>query len=100
MMNEARDIYLKALDLDPENVSTHWGLYQVFRNLDEQESAAKHLKLHGKYKTDDNAKDEAFAKARKKYPAANKAAEAVVIYELNHRQWSKDGESPGDRPTE
>jgi tetratricopeptide (TPR) repeat protein len=92
MMGEARDIYLKALDLDPENVTSHWGLYLVFKNLDEQELAAKHLKLHAKYKTDDNAKDEAFAKARKKYPAANKAAEAVVIYELKPTQWSKDEE--------
>ena len=100
MMKEARDIYLKALDLDPENVSTHWGLYLVFSDLDEQELAAEHLKLHAKYKPDDNAKDEAFAKARKKYPAANKAAEAVVIYELKPAPWSKDGESPGNRRTE
>jgi hypothetical protein len=82
VMNEARDIYLKALDIDPENVSSHWGLYLMFRDMNEQDLAAKHLELHGKYKIDDNAKDEAFAKARKKYPAANKAAEAVVIYEL------------------
>ena len=92
MMIEARDIYLKASAHDPENMSTHWGLYQVFRDLNEQELATKHLKLHAKYKPDDNAKDEAFAKARKKYPAANRAAEAVVIYELTPTQWSKDGE--------
>lgn len=97
MMNEARDIYLKALDLDPENVTSHWGLYLVFKDLNEQELAAKHLKLHAKYKIDDNAKDEAFAKARKKYPAANKAAEAVVIYDLKSTQWSKNGESSGNR---
>jgi tetratricopeptide (TPR) repeat protein len=97
MMNEARDIYLKALDLDPENVSSHWGLYLVFKDLDEQELAENHLRLHGKYKTDDNARDEAFARARKKYPAANKAAEAVVIYELKPTLWSKNGKSPRDR---
>jgi len=100
MMEEARDIYLKALELDPENVSSHWGLYLVFKDLDKQELAAEHLKLHAKYKPDDNAEDEAFAGARKKYPAANKAAEAVVIYELNPTQWSKDGESSGNRRTE
>jgi len=67
--------------------------------MDEQEAAAIHLELHAKYKIDDNAKDEAFAKARKKYPAANKAAEAVVIYELKPTQGSKDGESSRDRRT-
>jgi tetratricopeptide (TPR) repeat protein len=90
LMQEARDIYLKALALDPENVSTHWGLYQVFRDLNEQVLATRHLKLHAKYKPDDNAKDEAFAKARKKYPAANKAAEAVVIYDLKTTQRSNN----------
>lgn len=83
MLNEAKDIFLKALAYDQENVSTHWGLYQVYRNLNEAEPAMKHLKLHARYKPDDNARDEAFANARVKYPPANKAAEAVVIYDLN-----------------
>lgn len=83
LMTESRDSFLSALSYDPENVTAHWGLYQVFRSLNQQDLAMKHLKLHAKYKPDDNAKDEAFAKARKKYPAANTAAEAVVIYDLN-----------------
>jgi len=96
MMKEARDTYLKALELDPENVTAHWGLYLVFKDLNEQELAIKHLNLHGKYKIDDNAKDEAFAKARKRYPAANKAAEAIVIYELKPPKGEKtNGESTG-----
>jgi tetratricopeptide (TPR) repeat protein len=100
LMHEARDIYLKALDYDPENVTSHWGLFLVFKDLGEQELAAKHLKLHAQYKPDDNAKDEAFARARKKYPAANKAAEAVVIYELKPMPGSKDEKSPEDRRKE
>ena len=92
LMKEARDFYLKALDLDPENVSSHWGLYLVYKDLNEQDLAAKHLELHGKYKLDDNAKDEAFAKARKNYPAANKAAEAIVIYDLKPPRGVTNGE--------
>ena len=38
--------------------------------------------FYAKYKPDDNARDEAVAKARIKYPAANHAAEAIVIYDL------------------
>jgi tetratricopeptide (TPR) repeat protein len=82
-MTEARDTFLQALKYDPENMTAHWGLYQVFRDLNEPEKAEKHLKLHATYKPDDNAKDVAFAKARHKYPAANRAAEGVVIYDLN-----------------
>jgi hypothetical protein len=39
--------------------------------------------LHARYKPDDNAGDRAIALARARYPAANKAAEAVVIYPLH-----------------
>jgi hypothetical protein len=101
-MEEARDVYLKALEYDPENVSSHWGLYLVFKDLKEQELAIKHLNLHAEYKPDDNAKDIAFAKARNQYPAANRAAEAVVIYELKPAPGSKNGKSEpsGNRRTE
>jgi hypothetical protein len=46
------------------------------------EEADEHGRLHAKYKPDDNARDRAIAAARRKYPAANHAAEAVVIYDL------------------
>ena len=83
LMCEARDLFLKALEYDPENGPSHWGLYQVFKDMNQKESAEKHFRLHAKYKPDDNARDSAFAKARIKYPAANRAAEAIVIYDLN-----------------
>jgi hypothetical protein len=38
--------------------------------------------LHLKYKPDDNAEAMAKAPARKRYPAADQAAEAIVIYDL------------------
>jgi hypothetical protein len=89
ILQEARDVYLKALAYDPENVSAHWGLYQVYRNLNKPGAAMKHFKLHSRYKPDDNARDVAFAKARQTYPAANKAAEAIVIYDLKPIEGSR-----------
>jgi hypothetical protein len=41
--------------------------------------------LHTKYKIDDNARDHAITAARLKSPAANHAAEAVVIYDLQRQ---------------
>ena len=52
------------------------------RGLGDDEAEARHAALHAKYKPDDNARDRAVALARRKYPAANRAAEPVTIYEL------------------
>jgi hypothetical protein len=82
LMKEARDWYLKALEGDPEDLAAHYGLKQVYRDLGDEEKEAEHTRLHQKYKPDDNARDYAVAQARVKYPAANHAAEAVVIYDL------------------
>jgi len=37
---------------------------------------------HARYKLDDNARDFAITAARARYPAANHAAEPIVIYDL------------------
>ena len=50
--------------------------------LGEPDNARRHADLYGYYKTDDNARDRAVAAARRRYPAANHAAESVVIYDL------------------
>jgi hypothetical protein len=57
-------------------------LFQVYTALGDRQLADRHAALHAKYKPDDNARDSAVAAARKKYPAANRAAEKVVIYDL------------------
>jgi tetratricopeptide (TPR) repeat protein len=72
----------RVLELDPENLTAHWGLKQIFRMLRNPEKEALHGSLHAKYKPDDNARDRAIAIARKNDPAADHAAEAVVIYDL------------------
>lgn len=85
-MTLARDYYNQALVYDPENLAAHWGLRLVYQDLGESNKAEEHEQLHGVYKPDDNARDTAFANARQKYPAANKAAEAVVIYDLQDKE--------------
>ncbi|MEQ8763385.1 MAG: multiheme c-type cytochrome [Planctomycetota bacterium] len=83
MLREAEDYYQRALKIDSENVSSHYGLKLIYTELGEEEKANVHAALHAKYKPDDNARDVAVAAARLKYPAANHAAEAVVIYDLH-----------------
>ena len=94
-LREAADVFEASLLLDPEGMPAHFGLMQVLRDLGDEEGAARHEALHAKYKPDDNARDNAIAEARKRYPAANRAAESVVIYELNSPSESQPN---GDRP--
>jgi tetratricopeptide (TPR) repeat protein len=103
---EARETYLresvrhfqKTLEIDSENVTAHHNLYLLHAQLGNEERAAEHRKLHARYKPDDNAADRAVRLAREKYPAANHAAEAVVIYSL-HRDGNKLPDSPSSAAT-
>ena len=47
-----------------------------------EKEASRQRALHARYKIDDNAHDRAIAMARINNPAADHAAEAVVIYDL------------------
>jgi tetratricopeptide (TPR) repeat protein len=82
LLDEAAAHFDQALELDPENSTAHYNLSLIYRQLDRPEQAAIHFELYRKYKPDDNARDRAIANARRRDPAANHAAEAIVIYDL------------------
>ena len=83
LLKSAVEQFQKTLALDSENVTAHYQLQLLYAALGDEEKSAEHRQLHARYKPDDNARDRAFALARQKYPAANHAAEAVVIYPLH-----------------
>ena len=74
-----------VLESDAENLSAHYNLMQCFELIGAEEKAAHHRKLHVRYKPDENARDTAVRIYRSKNPAADHAAESVVIYDL-HRE--------------
>ncbi len=82
LVERAFEQFQRVLELDPENLTAHYNLTLLYEERGDTESAARHRRLHAKYKPDDNAKDYAITQARLKNPAANHAAEAVVIYDL------------------
>ena len=82
LLDEALQQFTRVLELDPENVTAHYNLKLIYADLGDQTRSEEHAALHAKYKVDDNARDRAIAAARRRYPAANHAAEAVVIYDL------------------
>ena len=81
-LQRAIDHYNVVLGQDPENVAAHYGLAQAYADLGREAEAATHRALHAKYKPDDNARDRAVALARRRDPAADRAANSVVIYPL------------------
>ena len=86
LLREAVRQFGKTLDIDAENVTAHFNLAQLYAQLGDKEKAPKHQALHARYKPDDNARDRAIALARQRYPAANHAAEPLVIYSLSRHQ--------------
>ena len=86
--NDGKQMYLKlarseferVLQIDSENLMAHANLVTVFERLGLEDKAEFHRQANLRYKPDDNASNLARRPARQKYPAANRAAEATVIY--------------------
>jgi hypothetical protein len=79
---QARARFERTLSFDPENVAAHYNLALIHAQLDAAAKAAEHRRLHERYRPNDNARDLAVAAARRRDPAANHAAQATVIYDL------------------
>jgi hypothetical protein len=89
LLDEAKANYAKVLSIDSENVAAHANLAEVYALLGDDENESHHRTLHARYKPDNNAVEVAVPPARRRYPAANHAAEALVIYDL-HRVGPSD----------
>ncbi|MBJ40433.1 MAG: hypothetical protein CMD83_18595 [Gammaproteobacteria bacterium] len=82
----AKDSYLEVLLLDPENVAAHYGLSQVYARLGDADAEGRHRAEHARYRVDDNARDRAIAAARRANPAADHAADPLVVYDLQRTE--------------
>jgi len=86
LLERSRDWFLKALKIDPEDLTAHYNLAQVYTELGNPEAAHEHRALHEKYRPDDHAVEQAVAKHRSRNPAADHAAAAIAIYDLNREE--------------
>ena len=68
------------MEIDTENLMAHANLVTVYERLGFEDKAQFHRQANLRYKPDDNASNLARRPARQKYPAANRAAEAIGIY--------------------
>ncbi len=76
----AQSEFERVLEIDTENLMAHANLVTVYERLGFEDKAQFHRQANLRYKPDDNASNLARRPARQKYPAANRAAEAIVIY--------------------
>ncbi len=81
-LRQAAARFNKTLSIDSENVTAHYNLALVHTLLGDARKASEHRALHERYRPDDNARDQAIAIHRRKNPAADHAAQAIVIYDL------------------
>jgi tetratricopeptide (TPR) repeat protein len=82
LLTRAVSWFREALELDPENAAAHYNLSLALRQLAQAEEADRHFESYQRYRVDDNAHDRAIAIARAADPAADHAANRVVIYDL------------------
>ena len=85
-LRQAVDRFQKTLALDSENVTAHYNLALIYEQLGDEKRATEHRALHERYRPDDNARDRAIAIHRRKNPAADHAAQSIVIYSLKNEQ--------------
>ncbi|MCP4189728.1 MAG: hypothetical protein GY768_03780 [Planctomycetaceae bacterium] len=83
LIDESITWFQRTLAIDPENVTAHYNLQLLYAAKGDASQQTHHQQMHLKYKPDDNARDRAVAAARQRYPAANHAANAVVVYDLS-----------------
>ena len=82
LLRQALVQFKATLELDSENVTAHYGLAQVYTRLGDEDAARHHRTLHETYRPDDTAPGQSLQLARRNNPAANQAADALAIYDL------------------
>jgi tetratricopeptide (TPR) repeat protein len=92
MLEQVRSWFDRTLQIDPENLAAHYNLGQVHAQLGNTDRARQHRALHEKYRPDDHAVEQAVARHRRENPAADHAAEAIVIYDLNRQANEETGQ--------
>ncbi|MSU20417.1 MAG: tetratricopeptide repeat protein [Pedosphaera sp.] len=81
-LDQAKAQFEKTLALDSENLTAHYNLGLIYTQLGDEAKAAEHRRLHERYRPDDNARDRAISIHRRNNPAADHAAQSIVIYSL------------------
>jgi tetratricopeptide (TPR) repeat protein len=97
MLREAIHEFETILKIDPEDRLAHFMLDKCYRLLGDDAKADHHLARYKIYQIDNSARDDAVRIYRMAHPWADRAAQAVVIYDLDGSSWAKDPGLRADR---
>ena len=84
-LTRAADAFERTLAIDSENVTAHYALALLYAELGDATRAAAHRDAHLRYTADEQSRGRVLAEHRATHPAANHAAPAVVIYDLQRK---------------
>ena len=84
-LDRAVEAFERTLAVDAENVTAHYALNLLYGELGDDARAAVHREAHLRYTPDEQARNRVLALHRLANPAANHAAQALVIYDLQRR---------------
>jgi tetratricopeptide (TPR) repeat protein len=84
-LRQAAEAFDRTLAIDSENVTAHYALSLVYGELGDDARAAQHREAHLRYTPDEQSRSRVIAQHRAANPAANHAAQALVIYDLQRR---------------
>ena len=93
-LREAAAAFDRTLAIDSENVTAHYALSLIHGELDDQARAATHREAHLRYTADEQSRSRVIALHRAANPAANHAAQSVVIYDLQRASTPSSGAVP------
>ncbi len=98
LLEQARSEFAQVLTQDPENLTAHFNLALVYADLGATARAEQHRTLAAKYRPDEHAVERAVTTHRRRNPAADHAAEAVAVYDLQRPEaygLPRPGPTPG-----
>ncbi|HUU33083.1 MAG TPA: multiheme c-type cytochrome, partial [Vicinamibacterales bacterium] len=81
-LREAAAAFERTLAIDTENVTAHYALNLVYGELGDETRAAAHRNAHLRYTADEQSRSRVMAMHRAANPAANHAAQAIVVHDL------------------
>ena len=94
LLQQSRRWLQRVLSIDPENLAAHYSLSLVEAGLGHPELAAAHRRQHQRYRPDDQAVEQAVTRHRRRVAAANHAAQAIAIYDLQRPEALAAGTGP------
>jgi len=93
-LREAAAAFDRTLAIDTENITAHYALGLIHGELGDQARAATHRDAHLRYTADEQSRGRVIAVHRAANPAANHAAQSVVIYDLQRAGDQRTGDPP------